>query len=466
MAEHRFRWTRSVRFRVTAAAALVVGLVLVVGSVALVAAQAHQVQANLDRTLQQRADDIEAELRGGRVPRRPATPSGGDEGVVQVVDAEGRVVGASANVAGDPAVAARPPGTRQVFRTVARLPVDDDRFRILSRRVRTDDSDFVVHVATSADVVAESAAALRTSLVTAIPLLLVVLAGVTWLVVGRALRPIETIRSEVASIGGDERGRRVPQPPGHDEVARLASTMNAMLDRVDVAAERQQRFVADASHELRSPLTRMRTELEVELAHPEQARPGETFRRVLHGIDRMQRLADDLLDLARREAVTPTRRQVLDLDDVVLDEVARIRPTSAVAVDATGVSAAQVDGDRAGLARVVANLLDNAVRHATSTVRVDLAEVDEHVVLAVTDDGGGISPGDRERIFERFVRLDDSRPADGRNGLGLAIVREVLGRHGGSVAVDPAPGVGTRIVATLPRSPVDGPFASNGTEPA
>ena len=451
--DRRHRLTGSIRFRVTAAATLAVGLVLLLGSVALVAAQARQVQANLDGSLARRADDLEAELRAGRVPERPATPRGGDVGVVQVVDARGEVVSASTNVTGGRAIADAPaPGRRQVFRTVPRLPVDDDRFRILSRRVTADGGPFVVHVAASADVVRESATALRTSLVVGVPLLLAVLAGVTWLVVGRTLRPIEAIRAEVASIEGGERGRRVPQPAGHDEVARLATTMNAMLDRVGAAAERQQRFVADASHDLRSPLTRMRTELEVDLAHPDQARPLETHRRVLHGIDRMQRLADDLLDLARRDAIAPARHEVLDLDDVVLDEVARVRPSTASSVDVGRVSAAQVVGDRAGLARVVANLLDNAARHAASAVRVELAEVDDHAVLAVADDGSGIPLSDRERVFERFVRLGDARPADGRNGLGLAIVREVVSRHGGTVEVDPDFGPGTRIVVTLPRS--------------
>lgn len=452
----RRRLTRSVRFRVTAAATLAVGLVLLVGSLALVAAQVRQVQANLDRSLQQRGDDLEAELRAGRVPQQPATPRGGDVGVVQVVDETGHVVTASANVAGDGPIADDPPaGRREVFRSVASLPVDDDRFRILSRRVSSSEGPFIVHVAASADIVAESSAALRGSLLAGVPLLLVVLAGVTWLVVGRTLRPIEAIRAEVASIEGGERGRRVPMPAGDDEVARLATTMNAMLDRIDAAADRQQQFVADASHELRSPLTRMRTELEVDLAHPDQARPLETHRRVLNGIDRMQRLADDLLDLARRDAIAPARREVLDLDDVVLDEVTRARSVAAVSVDATRVSAAQVVGDRAGLARVVANLLDNAVRHASSAVRVELAEVEDHAVLAVADDGSGIAPADQERVFERFVRLDDARPADGRNGLGLAIVREVVGRHGGTVAVDPDFASGTRIMVTFPRSPVD-----------
>ncbi|MCU1378657.1 MAG: putative two-component sensor kinase [Acidimicrobiales bacterium] len=450
MAERRHR-VGSVRFRSTVAATVAVGAVLLVASVGLVAAQSRQLRVNLDRSLQQRADDLEAELRSSGPPRQPAARRGGDPGVAQIIDGRGQVVSASAGMVGQPAIARPPPGhQREAFRSVDRLPVDDDHFRILSRRVTARGAGWVIHVAASADPIEEDRVALRNSLLLGVPVVLAAVAAITWFLVGRTLRPIESIRAEVASIAGRDRGRRVPRPEGDDEVARLAATMNEMLERTDVAAEHQQRFVADASHELRSPLTRMRTELEVDLAHPELAQPIETHRRVLAGIDRMERLADDLLALARGEGGLLRRREVLDLDDVVLDEVARIRPSTTVTLDASQVSAAQVAGDRVALARVISNLVDNAVRHAVRSVRVTLQERGDVVHLTVADDGPGIGAADRERIFDRFVRLDDGRSPNGGNGLGLAIVRELVVAHGGIVSVGERAERGAVLVVTLP----------------
>lgn len=443
----------SVRFRVTVAAALAVGLVLGSGSVVLVAAQGRQVATNLDRTLSQRADDLEADLLAGRLPRRPAAAQGSEVGVIQVLDRSGTIVAASANSSGDPAIAPPPPvGTDQVFRTVGRLPVDDDTFRILSRQVDAPSGPFVLHVAASADAIAESTAALRRSLAIGVPVMIVALAALTWLLVGRTLRPIEGIRREVAAISGDQRGGRVAQPAGTDEVARLAATMNEMLDRLDGAAERQRRFVADASHDLRSPLAVIRAEIEIDLAHPDRADPLATNRRLLRSIDRLQRLTNDLLVLARSDSSVPDGHSaaVLDLDDAVRTEVELVRRSARVPVDTSRVSAAQVRGDDEGMGRLVVNLLDNAVRHASTAVTVELAEDGGRAVLAVVDDGPGIAEADRTRIFERFVRLDDARRSDGRNGLGLAIVAEIAARHGGTVEVDPLHDPGARIVVSMP----------------
>jgi signal transduction histidine kinase len=246
--------------------------------------------------------------------------------------------------------------------------------------------------------------------------------------------------------------------------------MNEMLDRLQDASERQRQFVSDASHELRSPVSAMRATGEVALAHPDAADWPVVVRRMLTEDDRMEQIVGDLLELARGEdAVLPDTP--VDLDDVALEEVARAR-RSGVTVQTGAVSAGRVRGSREQLTRVVRNLLDNATRHANSTVRIALSTTDDHpapasatgatngqhgsVVLVVEDDGRGIPPEERERVFERFTRLDEGRARDeGGLGLGLAMVRAIAERHGGAVAVtDPTDLAfpGARVVVTLPEA--------------
>jgi signal transduction histidine kinase len=288
--------------------------------------------------------------------------------------------------------------------------------------------------------------------VVAIPAVALFIAALVWWLVGRTLRPVESIREEVATIGGTDLHRRVPQPKGGDEIARLARTMNGMLDRLEDATERQQQFVADASHELRSPLTRIRSELEVDLAHPETADLAATHESVLDETVGLQRLADDLLALARRDAgATAERREAVDLDDIVLRQARRLRADGRVGVGIAGVSAAQVQGDPDQLTRALRNLADNAARHAASAVDFTLSERDGVAILTVVDDGPGIPPEEQQRVFERFTRLDDARTAgDGGTGLGLAITRDIIGRHGGEIRIDPDHRPGTRFLITIP----------------
>jgi signal transduction histidine kinase len=224
--------------------------------------------------------------------------------------------------------------------------------------------------------------------------------------------------------------------------------MNDMLARLEESALRQQRFVADASHELRTPLTRMRAELEADELDPGRADPAATRRSQLDEIAALQRLIEDLLVLARSDARAVDRRlDAVDLDDIVLEEA---RAVPGADVDLARVSAAQVGGDAEELRRVVRNLLDNAGRHATARVSVALAERDGHAVLTVDDDGPGVPAGKRRDVFDRFTRLDESRTGGGHAGLGLAIVADVVDRHGGTVTIDDSPLGGARFVVTLP----------------
>src|SRR5262249_14985673 len=215
----------------------------------------------------------------------------------------------------------------------------------------------------------------------------------------------------------------VPESSRQDEIGRLARTMNAMLARLEDATDRQRRFVADASHELRSPLTGIRAQLEVDLEHPELADWQATERDVLADALRLQRLVDDLLAIAVVDAssLDAAHRQPVDLDEIVFAEARRIQTRGDITLDTRGVSGAQLDGNLDQLVRVVHNLLDNAARHARSRVVVTLSETSTQVTLRVLDDGPGIPDRDRVRVFERFARLDDARGRDGGGaGLGLA----------------------------------------------
>jgi signal transduction histidine kinase len=293
-----------------------------------------------------------------------------------------------------------------------------------------------------------------TAMLVGLPLLLLVVGGVTWLVTMRALTPVESIRRQMAAItASGDLSRRVPQPTSRDEVARLARTTNETLTALEAAVDRQRRFVADASHELRSPIASLRTQLEVGSAHPHLLDvPGAVEDAV-----RLQRLAADLLLLARLDAGEQAGHTPVDLAALVREEVAQrvgdrlpVRVAESASGDGRPV---QVAGSRGQLSRVLGNLLDNAQRHARRTVAVSLVydEARGEVVLAVQDDGSGVPEAERERIFQRFVRLDEARSSDdGGAGLGLAIARDVAERHGGRLVLAPAREGGARFELRLP----------------
>ncbi|HEX6424140.1 MAG TPA: ATP-binding protein [Acidimicrobiales bacterium] len=442
------------RFRITATAALGVAAVLAAAGAGLVVTQRRVLTDSLDESLAEEAAAIAADVGAGRLPATLG-PVGDDDAVAQVV-ARGEVVAATANAPGAPLTDV-PPADGVATRTIAGVPTDEDeRFRLLTRRVDVGGQPggtAGVLVAAPLDDIDESTTLLARSLAVAVPAATMVLAALVWWLVGRTLRPVEGIRREAAGIGEDDLQRRVPVPAGDDEVARLARTLNAMLDRLERGVRRQQRFVADASHELRSPLARMRAELEVDLAHPAGADPGATHRSVLDETIGMQALVDDLLVLARHDAGAPAAGPVegVDLDDVVAEQVRRLRAEGRIEVDATAVGAAQVTGDRARLGRAIANVVDNAARHARSRVALSLAERDGTAVLAVTDDGPGVPADRRAEVFERFTRVDGARAAaTGGTGLGLAIARDIVTDHGGTIGFDADHGPGARLVIRLP----------------
>jgi signal transduction histidine kinase len=286
----------------------------------------------------------------------------------------------------------------------------------------------------------------------AVPLLVLLVAFAVWYFAGRALRPVELIRLEAAAITGSTIHRRVPEPGTDDEVGRLAHTMNAMLARLELSSQRQRQFVSDASHELRSPLASIRANLEVALRNSDRADWPAVARRALAEDQRMEDTVSELLELARLDEARGedplTSLPEIDLEELVLDET--LQPHT-VSVDATRVSAGRVHGRRDQLARLVRNLVDNASRHARAHVDLSLQSSDGTVTLMVDDDGPGIAPDDRERVFERFTRLDDGRARDaGGLGIGLAIVKAVAEQHGGTIVIDDSPIGGARFVVHLP----------------
>ena len=420
----RPRVLASVRARVTAVAAVGVLVVLVIAAVLIVAAQRRFLTEELEETLVQAAAAHATAPEDD--PGEPLASPTDDDGVAQIVDDTGTVVASTANLDGQPPIAEPPEDDDAQVQTVDDIPVDDAPYLVVSRRVS---GDRVVHVGATLADIEESTRLLAGIFAVGVPIVTAVLAALVWWLVGRTLRPVEAIRTEVAAIGGRDLYRRVPEPPGDDEISRLARTMNDMLGRVETSADRQRRFVADASHELRTPLTRMRAELEVDLAHPGDADLRATHRSALEEVIGLQRLVDDLLALARADAGSPPAESTqVDLAALARREAERVtRPGITVTVEAgDGEETMEVRGAPSELSRAVGNVVDNAARYATRQVRIQVARRNGRAVVSVSDDGPGVPEADRERVFERFTRLDAARGAStGGAGLGLAIAKDL-----------------------------------------
>jgi signal transduction histidine kinase len=381
---------------------------------------------------------------------------------IQIV-VEGQVVAASPALLGLPPMDEMASGGVLRFEAEVRAvstSLPSGRLAVTSEDLRSTQGPVRLVAASPLANVRRSVDAVSDALAVAFPLLVGLVALLAWVITGRALRPVEGIRTEVESITGSTLDRRVPVPRSGDEVARLAQTMNDMLDRLEEASTRQQRFVADASHELRSPVTAIRTELEVA---QRTAAPDDwpaVAERLLAEEARLEAVIADLLLLATLDEGAPLPDAVLvDLADEAREEARRREPDrEGVSIEVDAPSPAVVEGNRLQLRRALANLLDNAGRHACATIRVSVRDRDGRVRVIVDDDGPGIAIADRERVFERFVRLDDHRArapsSTGGAGLGLSLVRRIADRHHGTAHVDTAPLGGARLVLDLPAATV------------
>ncbi|MEV1044879.1 HAMP domain-containing sensor histidine kinase [Streptomyces sp. NPDC049916] len=473
---------RSVRARAAIGATLVVAVALVGAGLAVLLVLRGNLIDQTDLQAEVAAREAAGQLATG-TPYEDVELDDAEDHPVQAVDEDGRVVLASEGlraisgtesrrVAPEPPASPAPgedddddaaddgggPGRGEVSSdspafsdgtaTVDRATAD---YRFAAVEATTPDG-VTLTVYAGAPLAAEQEAVktVRGAMLTGLPVLLVVVAGVTWLVTRRALRPVEGIRREMAAItASEDLARRVPEPGSRDEIAALARTTNETLTVLEASVERQRRFVADASHELRSPIASLRTQLEVAEAHPDLLDlPGAVADTV-----RLQALAADLLLLARLDAGEKPGGGTVELGALVREEVSqRTGDRIAVAVEVPEGGAFEVNGSRGQLARVIGNLLDNAQRHADTVVAVSVAADGRGVRVEVRDDGAGVPEDERERIFERFVRLDDARSRDdGGAGLGLAIARDVAARHGGTLGVHRAPEGGAAFRLRLPR---------------
>lgn len=438
MAERR---RLSLRVRIVLAATAVVAVALLLGSAGFVALLQNALREGVHESAEQDAASLATRVEASGLSALPTDDDDDDEAFFQVVDDVGTVVAASENAA-DAEVLVNSGDDGSV------VSLDGAEYVAV-----TEDADDVVIVAgRSLENVADATATVSGLLAVATPLLLGVVALTTWFVVGRALSPVERMRREVDEVTATSLDRRIADPGGSDEIGRLAATMNRMLDRLDAAQRSQRQFLSDASHELRSPLSSMRQYAEVTRAHPHSMRDGELADVVLDEGARLERLVQGMLVLAKADERTlaPTRVAV-DLDDLVLAEARRLKDTTGLSIDTIAVGPARVLGEVGLLGQAVRNLADNAARHAATRVQFELSEQADQVLLAVSDDGTGIPPEQREWIFERFVRLDEARARDsGGSGLGLAIVREIAVAHGGSVTATASGLGGARFEMRLP----------------
>jgi signal transduction histidine kinase len=443
---HRREVLAPIRVRVTAVAALAVLLAALLGSLLFLRVLHTSLEAGLVSTNEQSIADIRAQLRDGASPAE-VVATGDRDVVVQLLDSGGRVL------AGPGARGGRPPLTSEVgVRQDVRVAGYGDHFTLVARRTTGTGPVALVVAGRSTEQVNRATRTALGLLGVAVPLVVLLLSLTVWVSIGRALRPVEGMRREADAITSARLDRRLPLPAGHDEIHRLATTINEMLDRIQRSDRLQRQFVSDASHELRSPLAVIRQSAEVARAYPDRVAQGALADDVLAESRRLEDLVGALLMLARLDdSRAVISAEPVDLDDLVLAEAGRVRDLPHLKVEVSHVSSGQVSGAAILLRQVVRNLVDNAARHATSWVGLSLQENDGWVELTVEDDGDGIPVPDRDRVFERFVRLDSARAREeGGAGLGLAIVRNIVETAHGTVRVDDSPAGGARFTVRLP----------------
>ncbi len=432
--------TRSLTLRLTIIATVVLATGLASGAAALAAIFFHNRLAAVDANLRAESATLTALIRSGQLPDPLPVPAG-QAVLAQVVDPEGTV--RAATPAASRVLPILPPAVLRSEQSGHAFTTTASALGSAPLRVSVTSSSLhgvpvlVVTAVSFSDVRATLSALFRT-LVIAVPLVLLAAGIATWLAVSSALRPVDQLREAAEEVAYTRGGTapHLPVPRSGDELARLAHTLNLMLERLHSAMEQQRTFVADAAHELRSPIAAIRTQLDVALSTPTDADEWATVGSdVLEDIERVGQLADDMLLLARLDSNGVGCHEVIDIS--VLLELS------------TGPL--WVAGDAQSLRRAFDNLVANARRHARSTVAVTAETVGSDVVVMVDDDGAGVPAADRQRVFERWIRLDSARARDeGGAGLGLAIARSVARSHGGDVTLADSPLGGARAQLRLP----------------
>ena len=446
------RW-RSLRLRMVLAAVAVLAVLLVAAALGFDQLLRSRLIGNLDSSLQAQTADRAALLDGGATPD-VMTTGAGEEDVVAVLTPSGTVL-ASTGARHPDVLADLAPGTvvgLDLALTEASEDGGESEAPQPAGRHGHDRRCPQGRRRSATESVDDDLTAARNLLFGGIPLVLALAAVLVWIVVGRALRPVDELRGDVDAIVATGVGQRVGAPGTADEIDRLASTMNEMLGRLDDQAEGRHRFVSDASHELKSPVANVRALVESAGDDLTPAQWADLRTALVGESNRLQLLVDDLLFLARGdEGRLEPARDVVHLDDVVFDEAERLNPLTSVTIDASAVTPVDVVGDQALLSRLVRNLVENAARHATSRVSLDLQAEDGRARLIVGDDGPGVPQAEQDRVFERFARVETGRGRSaGGTGLGLAIVAQIAGDHGGRVEVGTAADGGAAFVVDLP----------------
>jgi signal transduction histidine kinase len=448
-----------VRARSAAVSVVIVGAAFVLSAFGVTSLLQGSLYQSATRTAEAEASAISSLIVTRDIVPAPL-PISTAEMAAQLIGPDGSVVMSSRNIAGQAAMVDLMPAPGRTatsmgvvlrVRRFTHVDLDlDDRFVVAAVGLRSQTFSGTVLVAYSLGAADHAVDLVELSLGIGLPVLALLVGALVWALTGWALRPVEVIRCEVAELSATDLRRRVPEPAVQDEIGRLARTMNAMLARLEASSDRQRQLVADVSHELRNPLAALQAQIEVAAAHPDVASVSMLEGSIVE-VNRMSQLVEDLLTLARLdEGMLRLRPADVDLDEVVLEQADRLRARGDIDISVKGVSAARVRGDHAQLVRVVANLADNAQRYARHRVELAVARRGDGYDLTVADDGPGVPWFERQRIFERFVRLDTARAHEGTGaGLGLAIVREIVTAHGGEVWVEDAQ-PGARFVVRLP----------------
>ncbi|MDP9842031.1 signal transduction histidine kinase [Streptosporangium lutulentum] len=431
---------RSIQARYTMTATALLLIVLIAVSASSDLAIRYRIQDDAFSDAERVASQWSAAVRNGNMPSLIPTSTGVN--LIQLVDAHGKVTGASREAWGRPPLSSiRPPANDRFQR------LTDGCLVLMAIRVSPTADAPVVYAGIEEPSILRKHR-LEYFFAGSALILLIFAAWMTWSVVGRTLRPVAAIRERMSEITVSDLSLRVPMPPGDDEFALLARTANQTLERLQEAVEQQRQFASTTSHELRTPIAGLRTQLEEALLYPDDVDPRETIQGALSATGRLEAIVNDLLLLARLRAADPATRELVDLGKLVTEEASA--QANGVPVYVRAVPGVLVCGSQIQLIRVVNNLLSNARRHADTSVRVFVDSADGQAVVAVVDDGAGVAPADRERVFERFTRLDDGRRRDsGGSGLGLAISRDIVHSHHGTLRIEDSPR-GARFVLRLP----------------
>ncbi len=426
------RLASSIRLRLTVSSIVVVGIVLSVAGTALVTTQHRSLYDGASARVLNEVQSIGLAMSYGTTVAKAET-LGSD---LQFVNRKGKVIGASAQLVGNPRVSDVLPK----FTVVRLVPVSPHFLNpesvavIGAMTVLSGQGVVTVYSVASATQIQQTQNATVRALLFILPTILIVIGVLTWLFTGLALRPVDQMRRRVDAIEEEAINARVELPSGDDEVARLARTLNDLLERIDTARIRQRSFVSDASHELRSPIASLLATVQVARMYPERVDVAQICDVVAAEGNRLSRLVDDLLLLASSdERGVQIKSDPIDLDEVLLREVDRVRLLGEINVDASAISAARIEGDQVMVEGAIRNLVDNACRYATHEITVGAHMEGETAVVTVADDGPGLGSDDPVVLFERFARLDRSRQRrSGGAGLGLAIVAAAAKAHGGS----------------------------------